>query len=634
MFMASTASLKHPAVAYLTAYSVDEKTQGGQTQSSSSAAGDIDAGAMVLMQDLSGTEPAVERQKLKTGEQRVKVHPAEHRCPRCRSEYYPDRYTYVLNNERTQALEYDTLYLRVSKRGVWIHRNIAKAQEHAVFRFRCGWSNFSGWLNDILQSKPGVTNRQAQRLFIEHFSRRLLREHAKENEFQLKVNATSLDFVAAICDIIGHNGGTVPSAFLHGCQECMHVKRFRSDLISEGATFDEGQAVAGLEENVGENTGQDNPHLPGAISQAEPIPGQKKGYVRMAVMDGKTIGHRTNMFSKICALNTCRNPLDNFKNGRFCVDHLNLRQICGIVPCGHPIASEGSVTCDDESHFQWHKRYIKRFNRLSYPGVRRVIRRQQNPPPGANPFNLNIEQQLPNLGDTPGNEVTHTFRARSVYCVETVQWACGIPIGWGKCYNSESAPQVLSIMSRIWQGREHLRPSFIAYDDACDLLRHIATQNNPSGWLNSTKFIVDAWHYIGHRATDILCRLWCNPAPTNGSQPDLIVVKQDSQGQTHSTRAFNTETAEHFNSWLTGFESQLSQMSDINFDFFMHSLFLLFKEDIEKRIQAKGQELSSEFWDENVGEKRANITLDTHAFLLSQWCTARFGHSFVLSAQD
>ncbi|KAJ7855700.1 hypothetical protein B0H13DRAFT_1477029, partial [Mycena leptocephala] len=69
------------------------------------------------------------------------------------------------------------------------------------------------------------------------------------------------------------------------------------------------------------------------------------------------------------------------------------------------------------------------------------------------------------------------------------------------------------------------------------------------------EFIVDSWHYIEHRATDVLCRLWCNPAPTNGSQPDLVTVQADKND---TTRAFSTETAE---CWISGFESQLQQMS-------------------------------------------------------------------------
>jgi hypothetical protein len=45
------------------------------------------------------------------------------------------------------------------------------------------------------------------------------------------------------------------------------------------------------------------------------------------------------------------------------------------------------------------------------------------------------------------------------------------------------------------------------------------------------------WHYVGHCATDILCRLWCNPAPVNGSQPDLILIEHNDNGVGHQTRA-------------------------------------------------------------------------------------------------
>ncbi|KAJ7930302.1 hypothetical protein B0H13DRAFT_2228304 [Mycena leptocephala] len=175
------------------------------------------------------------------------------------------------------------------------------------------------------------------------------------------------------------------------------------------------------------------------------------------------------------------------------------------------------------------------------------------------------------LGNTPGDQVVHTFKAKTTYCLQTIQLACGFPIGWGKCYRSESTPQA----------------SFIAYNDACDLLRHIVTQNPNDPWL-STKFIVDAWHYLGHRATDILCRLWCSPAPKNGSQPDLVLVEEDANGIRHQTRAFNTET--------------LRQMSDVNYDFFVHVLMMIFAEKVQKQVVQKNQELSATFWAEATGE--------------------------------
>jgi hypothetical protein len=156
-------------------------------------------------------------------------------------------------------------------------------------------------------------------------------------------------------------------------------------------------------------------------------------------------------------------------------------------------------------------------------------------------------------------------------------------------------------LDRIWAEYPDSKPSFIAYDDACSLLRYIVTQDSDSAWLLTTKFIVDAWHYIGHRATDILCRLWCNPAPTNSFQPDLILVAQDENGSSHQTHVFNTETAEQLNSWLSGFEPQLRQMSDVNHDFFVHVLMMIYAERVQKQVEKKDLGLSEEFWAEATG---------------------------------
>ncbi|KAJ7688765.1 hypothetical protein B0H14DRAFT_2278013, partial [Mycena olivaceomarginata] len=152
--------------------------------------------------------------------------------------------------------------------------------------------------------------------------------------------------------------------------------------------------------------------------QEAPANGLPRGYVRLAVMDGKNIQHRK------CALNLCERPLVNYRDGRFCDVHHTWANRCGIFNGG--------------------------------PSLR---------------------VELNQLGETPGDQVEHSFKAGSTYCLQTVQWACGYPIGWGKCYRSESSPQVLAILDRIWGDYPNSKPSFIAYDDACSLLRHIVTQN-------------------------------------------------------------------------------------------------------------------------------------------------------------
>ncbi|KAJ6474228.1 hypothetical protein C8R45DRAFT_1160429 [Mycena sanguinolenta] len=516
-------------------------------------------------------------------------------CSSCDADFYPDCATFRdAHNRRRQKLEASPTYIRVSKKGIWVHRQVARLQESALNRFHAGWSNFADSLNDVTGARQRkFTYRQSQRLWTEHFARRLLVFHGRIENFSCNAHPSTSSLSETVRAAIGIDGGVLPCAMAHGCTECTHIKRFRSDLIAEGAIFGQEYEVVGISNDsvdqapvLNEDPAVAQMGVP--QQQNSPPDHSPRGYVRLAVMDGKNMPHQK------CALQMC-------ENGRFCEVHLNLADKCGIVACGRPVRETGALTCDDQAHVEWYSQYKKRFTRLSFPGVQRVVRRQKERADTTTSAPV-LRVELNPLGDLPGNEVIHTFKAGSTYCLQTIQWACGHPIGWGKCYRSESSSQVLSILNRIWADYPEAKPSFIAYDDACSLLRHIVTQDPHSPWLQSTKFIVDAWHYIGHLATDLLCRLWCNPTPTNGSQPDLIRVEMDMNGTAHQTRAFNTETAEQLNSWLSGFESQLRQMSATNYDFFIHALMMLYAERVQRRVGEKNLGLTDEFWAEALGD--------------------------------
>jgi hypothetical protein len=356
-----------------------------------------------------------------------------------------------------------------------------------------------------------------------------------------------------------------------------------------------------------------------------PPPGSR-GFVRCAVMDGKAIGHRVSNSAyicfallirliiqlKICAVPQCKNPLVNYRDGRFCRQHKDeYTGRCGIANCGRE-AQQGGMTCDLPDHQRYWKAWSRRFRRIPYQGLQRVIRQQYSTDPlPHNPqwhtanTELHVQRDLPSLDGIDGAQVRTTFRARKVFCIETIQWSCGFPIAWGKCYDSESPSQVLKFINDIWHPRADSRPAFIIYDNACKLLPHIIAQGWHDFWLGTTRFIVDVFHYISHSDDDTLCREWCNPAPMDGSQPDLVVAVSRSEtansemdGLTNATerpvltRAFNTETAEQFNSWLDKFEAQMKQMTDVHFDFFLHSLMLIYKERLERKIAKRGQALT------------------------------------------
>lgn len=113
-----------------------------------------------------------------------------------------------------------------------------------------------------------------------------------------------------------------------------------------------------------------------------------------------------------------------------------------------------------------------------------------------------------------------------------------MPIAGAKLYTSQSETQVIAFLDKVWpKDAWHLLPDCISYDRACFLLWHLATHNIASPWVQHVRLIVDAWHYIGHRADDIVCRTCCNPAPVDGSQPDLVIeeVNVGSIKNVHST---------------------------------------------------------------------------------------------------
>lgn len=138
-------------------------------------------------------------------------------------------------------------------------------------------------------------------MFIEHFARRLLVAHGKAETFTCAANLATEQFMKAVRDTIGKDGGRLPGSLSHGCQDCTHGKRFRADLLNEGILLGNGhgaaQGVAELPEDGLEHQAEQVPQAgvpaaPAPPQQAAPANNADRGVVRMAVMDGKTITHR------------------------------------------------------------------------------------------------------------------------------------------------------------------------------------------------------------------------------------------------------------------------------------------------------------------------------------------------------
>ena len=137
---------------------------------------------------------------------------------------------------------------------------------------------------------------------------------------------------------------------------------------------------------------------------------------------------------------------------------------------------------------------------------------------------------------------SHFFSPARFYCVETICKPCGVVVAWVKFAKAESETNILKFLESVYPTEES-RPQYICIDKACRLLRTSIANGSWESWQKTTRFIVDSYHYINHRVKDILCRIWCNPAPLNGSAPNLVIIEEDKDGIPRYKRAFNTQVS-------------------------------------------------------------------------------------------
>src|SRR5258708_22777049 len=105
------------------------------------------------------------------------------------------------------------------------------------------------------------------------------------------------------------------------------------------------------------------------------------------------------------------------------------------------------------------------------------------------------------------------------------------------------------------------------------LIRHVMSANGATDdWFQTSCFIVDSFHFKHHH-NEPRCQEFCNPAPTNGSQPNLVHPVQIPNGQVCYRQAFNTEAAEQLNVWLHKYSGQLSHMHPYHHDFLLQVMF-------------------------------------------------------------
>jgi hypothetical protein len=231
--------------------------------------------------------------------------------------------------------------------------------------------------------------------------------------------------------------------------------------------------------------------------------------------------------------------LANARGGSLCSHHeIVLGNRCRVRECQNS-KIEATEACG--LHKDLWEKHQQTHTRDHLMGVRRLLQRPQE----RQAWQSQLIRPHPQAHDSDDEETedrppTHYFSPARYYCVETVVAPCGVVIAWTKFDRSESPTNILNYLKTIYPTPES-RPSYVCIDKACLVLRTSIVQKSWDEWKKTTRFIVDSYHYTNHKATDSLCAKYCNPAPTDGSAPNLVQYAKDKHGVLQMQRAFNTQ---------------------------------------------------------------------------------------------
>jgi CxC5 like cysteine cluster associated with KDZ transposases/CxC6 like cysteine cluster associated with KDZ transposases len=420
------------------------------------------------------------------------------KCPKCETVYYADHESLGRATDNPKRVYLNSAkYLKVGQ-SVWVDRVFSSAVVNAIYSFHASasaytefWNNCFGGLNT--ESTCLVTRRIIWKSFVQESIRDI--GLASQQHLTLSDNLSINEVTRESFNHLGNNG-LIAVADGHACSECTQPYR---------------------------------------RSQYEPLDEIEKDCVsvKMVVLDGIVMGPTH------CAHIGCTSDLINARGGAFCPFHeTQYGAKCRVHNCQMPKINP-SQACEQHQP-EWQK-YIQNHSHENLSGVRRILRR-----PGENlPWQPNIQRNLqPHDQDVSVSEhqKKNYFSPDRFYCVETICAPCGTVIAWTKFAKSESPTNILNFLANVFPTEES-RPDYVCIDKACLVLRTCISNGSWEEWKNTTRFVVDSYHYRNHSDNDTLCRAWCNPAPTDGSAPNLVIPAVDKNGQACLKKAFNTQVS-------------------------------------------------------------------------------------------
>ena len=409
-------------------------------------------------------------------------------CDKCGTIYYAD-HERTPASEGTEAMKFflnSAQYLKVGQK-LWVNREFSTAVLNAIYDLH---ASASSWMNFFKDTYANEGLKLSRRHIWAAFVQESIRQVSVTSgiDFSVRDTASMEEVTQAAFAILGQNGVIYP-AENHSCAECSQpYRRSESEMDVDVQN------------------------------------------VTMKVIDGIVVG------TKHCAYDNCTSDLVNYRGGSFCQVHEHeFGNRCRVRDCTDTIIPS-TMACANHQGL-WNK-YKLDHSAGSLAGSKRMLnRRQENLPwnSKSDPEHQPHDQPAPDPAKTK-----HFFGPATFYCVETICAPCGVVVAWAKFAKSESESNILAFLNHVYPVKE-LRPNYICIDKACRVLKHIVAQGHWDEWSETTRFIVDSYHYQNHRKTNTLCQTWCNPAPTDGSAPNLVITAQGSDGKLYQKCAFNTQ---------------------------------------------------------------------------------------------
>jgi hypothetical protein len=504
-------------------------------------------------------------------------------CGKCGTIYYAD-HERIPASEGIEAMKVylnNAHYLKVGQ-NLWVNRQFSAAALNAMYDLHASASGWTKFFNDTYGSEDfKVSRRHIWAAFVYESIRQV--SDASGVEFSIR-DTSSIDEVTQTAFISFGNNGIIQSAENHSCEECSQPFRATSDVILNP---NDPSALLGVDNPLPAEDIQNSSSNPTSQNSDSDMDIDLRN-VTMVVVDGIVVG------TKHCAYDNCTSDLTNYRGGSLCQIHENeFGNRCRVRDCTDTVVAT-TMAC--ATHQALWKKYKLDHSSGSLAGSKRMLNRHQENLPWNE--REGHEQQPHDQPPPEPRKLKHFFSPATFYCVETICAPCGVVIAWAKFAKSESESNILAFLNQVYPSMDS-HPDYICIDKACRLLKHIVAQGQWNTWSPTTRFIVDSYHYRNHRKTDTLCRTWCNPAPTDGSAPNLVITATASDGSTYQKRAFNTQACEQLNAWLGGFESILKRMTPQNFNWFTHVMLFYHSRSVIKQQVNKARKREAKREDDN-----------------------------------